>query len=271
MTLIDRKTILDKANANLKTKFGNRHDKPITLDCIESAYHRNAFSIEADAKTRKGASKGYMTGILYLAPANISGINTCPGSSHGCRSACLFTAGRGVMYPVFRARVIKTLAFYFDRGRYISTINKSIKSLKTKAKNKGMTPIVRLNGTSDLLWEKVSQIITSHPDIQFYDYTKISARFKMRLPENYDLTFSLHEANKSQALEVLKNGGRVAIVFRNEIPEVFWDYPVIDGDKTDLRFLDPKGCIVGLKAKGDAKRDTSGFVQEWDNTQKKVA
>jgi hypothetical protein len=263
---------LVKANENLKKRFGSRHNKPITLSDIEAAYHRNTFSIEADAKTSKGNSKGYLTGILYLAPSNISGINTCPGASKGCSAACLFEAGRGIMYPVFRARVIKTLALYMDRPRYINSIKKSIAKLKVKAKNKGMIPIVRLNGTSDLLWDKISDIITSHPEIQFYDYTKIHQRFKMERPSNYDLTFSLHETNQNEAVNILATGGRVAVVFKNQLPETYWGYTVVNGDTTDLRFLDPNGVIVGLKAKGPAQNDTSGFVQDPSQIEtKKVA
>ena len=268
---MDKLLILNKANENLKIRFPTRIKTPITMSDINAAYDRNAFSIEADAKTRKGSPNGYLTGILYLAPSNMSGINTCPSASQGCAAACLFTAGRGVMYPVFKARIIKTLAFYFDRERYIATINKSIKQLRTKAKNKGMTPIVRLNGTSDILWERVTNIIQSHPDIQFYDYTKIASRFKTDRPANYDLTFSLHETNSSQAQDVLRLGARVAVVFRDELPIEFFDAKVISGDDTDLRFLDPSGVIVGLKAKGRAKTDKSGFVQDLSQIETKAA
>lgn len=254
--------LIEKANNNLTLRFGDRHDKEITASCVEAVYSRQQLSIEADAKTRKGSKMGHLTGVLYLAPSNISGINTCPAASQGCTAACLFEAGRGVMYPVFRARVIKTLAFYSDTPRYVASLNESIRKLKVKALNKNMIPIVRLNGTSDILWDKKTDLIQSHPDIQFYDYTKIAARFKMERPANYDLTFSLHETNADQAQDVLKQGGRVAVVFRDKLPESFWGVPVVDGDETDLRFLDPSGVVVGLKAKGDAKRDTSGFVQD---------
>jgi hypothetical protein len=262
---------LNKANGNLFKRFGKRHKHLITLDDIERVYGRNLFSIEADAKTTKGSSNGYLTGILYLAPSNISGINTCPAASKGCAEACLFEAGRGVMYPVFRARVIKTLAFYLDPERFEAALNESIRQLKVKAKNKDMIPIVRLNGTSDILWDKRTKVIQNHPDIQFYDYTKLSARFKGDLPPNYDLTFSLHETNHHLALRVLRSGGRVAVVFRDDLPETYWGFTVIDGDKTDLRFLDPHGVIVGLKAKGPAKSDKSGFVQDIESQFEKVA
>ena len=134
-----------------------------------------------------------------------------------------------------------------------------------------MEPIVRLNGTSDILWEKRTNVIQSHPNIQFYDYTKIVHRFKTVLPLNYDLTYSLHETNHHLILRILREGGRAAVVFRNDLPVSFWGVDVVDGDKTDLRFLDPKGCIVGLKAKGPAKTDFSGFVQDIENKAKAAA
>jgi hypothetical protein len=57
----------------------------------------------------------------------------------------------------------------------------------------------------------------------------------------------------------LSNGMNVAAVF-HKVPETYLGRTVINGDETDLRFLDPKGVIVGLKAKGKAKKDTTGFV-----------
>jgi hypothetical protein len=49
-------------------------------------------------------------------------------------------------------------------------------------------------------------------------------------------------------------------VFWPEVPQSHWGKPVIDGDKHDARFLDQAGTIVGLKAKGQAKKDTTGFT-----------
>ena len=254
--------LLAKVNADLST---NPKHIPITHADIEAVYKRNVLGIQADAKTRKGTGKGYLTGIMYFAPANLSGINICPKSSQGCRDACLFSAGRGRFYSITRARIVKTLAYHFDTPRYIDTIKKSIKTLLVKAKNKGLTPVVRLNGTSDILWEINTDIIQSFPNVQFYDYTKIAKRFMFTIPINYHLTFSLSESNTSEtdAKLVLSKGGNVAAVFRKELPVTLWGYPVTNGDETDLRFLDNKGSIVGLKAKGKAKNDKSGFVRDY--------
>lgn len=263
MELIKMQAILDKANNNLSLLFPNKPAKPIQLDEVEAVYGRNVLGISVDAKTKKGLSRGYMTGIMYLAPAKLSGIDMCPMASSGCKAACLFSAGRGAFYSITRQRIIKTLAYHFDKPRFIESIKKSIKSVLVKAKNKHMIPVIRLNGTSDIVWEKTTDIIQSFPDVQFYDYTKIVRRFLFDIPPNYHLTFSVSESNDSDAKLVLSKGYSVAAVFRKELPDTLWGYAVTNGDETDLRFLDERGVIIGLKAKGKAKRDKSGFVRDF--------
>jgi hypothetical protein len=102
------------------------------------------------------------------------------------------------------------------------------------------------------------------PEVQFYDYTKIVKRAYSKLPSNYHLTLSYSEKDPEYAEQVLQavrdTGVNAAVVFRKELPETFHGLKVIDGDKDDLRFLDPKGVIVGLIAKGDAIHDDTGFV-----------
>lgn len=252
--------VLDEANLNLTKMFGPKHAVNISISDIEAVYGRCVLGFNEDAKTKKGAKKGYLTGMMYLAPAKLSGIDICPAKSAGCEAACLFTAGRGRFYCITRARIIKTLAFHFDRPRFIATIKKSIDTLLVKAKNKRMTPVVRLNGTSDIPWELVTDIIQSYPKVQFYDYTKLYGRFARPIPKNYHLTFSMSEENQDRARQVLSLGGNVAAVFIDQLPKTLWDYPVTNADETDLRFLDKKGHVAGLKAKGKAKKDTTGFV-----------
>ena len=258
------KQILVRANANLKQLFGDHPKyKAIALKEIEAVYERNVLGITADAKTSKGNKKGYLTGILYLAPAKLSGIEMCPGRTAGCTASCLFTAGRGKFYSTTRARTIKTLAYHFDKPRFTLSIKESIRQLLVKAKNKNMVPVVRLNGTSDILWERNTDIMQAFPDVQFYDYTKIAQRFNFTLPANYHLTFSAAENNDVAVKEVLSKGGSVATVFRSkDFPSTYWGYQVVNGDDTDLRFLDPKGVVVALFAKGKAKKDKSGFVKD---------
>jgi hypothetical protein len=108
-------------------------------------------------------------------------------------------------------------------------------------------------------------IFDMFPHVQFVDYTKsvkrALAHARGELPPNYHLTFSRSETNEADCLKVLEAGGNVAVVFADGKPMRWHGYPVIDGDKHDLRHLDPRGVVVGLAPKGvKARRDTSGFV-----------
>jgi len=216
----------------------------------------------SNTKTVKGEAVGYSTGILHLAPWKLSGYNVCPNASAGCAAACLNTAGRGQMTSVQEARIRKTKLFFEDRAKFMQILEKDIDLHIKSSIKRGMIPCIRLNGTSDIPWERFvvrddKNIMELFPQIQFYDYTKRTSRHS--IPANYHLTFSLAENNHAEALQMLKRGVNVAAVFRQP-PDIFWEHPVIDGDETDLRFLDPSVCVVGLKAKGKAKKDTSGFV-----------
>ena len=116
----------------------------------------------------------------------------------------------------------------------------------------------RLNGTSDIAWEK-HDVIQQFPAVQFYDYTKILGR-KVEALSNYHLTFSQADGNEEDVQKAIDKGMNVATVFRKKLPVAHMGIPVYDGDDSDLRFLDPKQVVVGLKAKGKAKKDTTGFV-----------
>ena len=120
-----------------------------------------------------------------------------------------------------------------------------------------------MNTTSDIPWE-IHNIFELFPNIQFYDYTKIYKRavkfVKGEYPKNYHLTYSLNEDNKDLAFNILKMGGNISAVFRKDLPNTYKGYKVVNGDEHDLRFLDLQNSIVGLKAKGKAKTDYSGFV-----------
>jgi hypothetical protein len=227
----------------------------------------NLLGVGTDAKTIKGVAFNWLTGILYLAPSDEAKvINTCPNASEGCRISCLFTAGRGAFNNVREARIKKTLYFKENRFGFLNDLSKDIIALQKKAQKKEMRPCVRLNGTSDLPWENLKDdkgltLLEKHSDVQFYDYTKSPKRMKAYLrgemPSNYHLTFSRSESNQADADEILKLGGNVAVVYKT--PPTPSD-KVINGDESDLRFTDPDGVIVALKAKGKAKKDTSGFV-----------
>lgn len=228
-------------------------------------------SISSDAKTVKGEKKGYLTGILYLAPAFEAGITDaaghkvtlCPFASPGCTAACLYSAGRAAIFPAIKAaRIEKTKALYSDPQGFKAQLAKDIAALIKKAKKEGMTPAVRLNGTSDLPVETWG-LMEAFPEIQFYDYSKNPAKAQAyaagKLPKNYHVTFSLSETNEHHAVQALAVGVNVAAVYAGPMPQTVLAAPVLDGDESDLRFLDPAGHVVALKAKGMAKKDVKGF------------
>ena len=223
--------------------------------------------INTNYKTVKNQKVGVLTGIIYMAPYNLSGKNVCPAASAGCAAACLNTAGRGAMNVVQRARLKKTNRFWNDRGQFLKDLAYEVTLLRLKARRKGYKAAVRLNGTSDLPYEKYKvpgtnkNIMELFPDVQFYDYTKLDNRFtRGKLPANYHLTFSRAEDNDHKLKEVLKYTS-AAVVFADKLPKTWRGYPVIDGDEHDARFTDAgPGVIIGLIAKGKARHDSSGFV-----------
>jgi len=229
-------------------------------------------SIDTNAKTIKGQQYGYMTGVLYLAPYNLSGYNVCAMAEIAqCHEPCLNSAGRGAFNSVQAARVRKTKLFFEDRNQFFAKLIPSIRSLIRKASAANLIPLCRLNGTSDIKWENVDfvyedvwyrNVFEFFPDLQFYDYTKIPNR-STHVP-NYDLTFSYSGVVEFQPYvrRALGEGYRMAVVFRKreDIPAEFLGTTCVDGDDSDLRHEDPHGVVVALYAKGRAKRDTSGFV-----------
>jgi hypothetical protein len=222
-----------------------------------------------NAKTVKGEKEGVSTYIMYMAPfnQNATGKNVCSHATKGCAESCLFTAGRGKFANVKKGRVNKANYFFAERQKFLMQLYMEIGRIERKHAKKGTEFAVRLNGTSDLSWERLKitamgkSLIELFPTVQFYDYTKNPNRFKDTLPSNYHLTFSRAESNENKALKVLSNGNNVAVVFNSkELPTTWKGYKVIDGDKNDLRYKDDKNVVVGLYAKGDAKKDTTGFV-----------
>lgn len=231
-------------------------------------------------KVLKGMSQGYNTYILHLAPANLSGYETCAKRTLGCTDACLNLAGRGGMFKrgentnvIQQARIRKTKMFFENRVEFMATLVKDIELAIKQSKKMDLVPVFRLNGTSDLAWEKYEvvrngqlfrNIFTAFPEVQFYDYTKVLGR-KVKEYSNYQLTFSAADGNDSDVLKAMNEGLNVAVVFGIKktlpMPVDYLNRPVFNGDESDLRFLDPKGVIVGLYAKGKAKKDTTGFVK----------
>ena len=235
---------------------------------------QDLFGFNADSKTSKGNKLNkYFTSILYLAPDNEadSKKSVCPWSSAGCRKGCLFTSGLGGVYPAINlARIRKTKLFHNDKEKFFNLFHKDIEKFKVFCGKHNVKPTVRDDGTSDLGLSIMAS--KKHPSVQFYNYTKSAKRYfrflNGRYNSNVHFTFSRSEENEADAFDILEAGGQVAFVFRKKIPETWKGYKVVNGDLTDLRFTDRKnfnipngqGFIVGLTAKGKAKKDTSGFV-----------
>jgi len=260
-------------------------------------------NIDANAKTVKGQKLGFMTAILYLLPWKHSGVNLCPmAEMAGCHASCLNTAGRGGIAKrgdiivtdggsipnntIQRARQARTDLYNNNRQAFMVQLIKEIHAFVAKAKRKGLVPVVRLNGTSDIQWEIIpamakyqredgsvasATIFEIFPDLTFYDYTKIAKRFNRALPSNYHLTLSYSEASKRYMQSCIKaradHNVSMVVVTRNLKSKAHYSAAaamsganVVDGDAHDLRFLDPANSVVVLKAKGSAGKDTSGFV-----------
>ena len=238
-----------------------------------------------NAKTIKGDGSEYLTAILYMTPYKVwvetlgRYSNSCPMAEQaGCIDACLNTAGRGQQSNVQSARMRKAQWFYNDQQGFMAQLIVDVDKFRNYCKKRNIQPCVRLNGTTDIQWELIrymgeKNIFEIFPDVQWYDYTKIANRRKAKDIPNYHLTWSYSNADPRYAAMLdtaIANGMNAAVVFRSNFIEVkpkcwhTWNgYPVIDGDKDDLRFLDPKGGhIVALYAKGAAKKDQTGFVQE---------
>jgi len=259
---------------------------------------RKLLNIDANAKTVKGQAQGYLTAVLYLAPYKMSGFNVCPMAEQaGCHAGCLNTAGRGGISKgskrfktpaglvpdnaIQRARIDRTKLFMNDRPEFFRRLYQELHAFLRKAERMGLTPAVRLNGTSDILWERIpfpvddrtrgihmyyTNIFHAFPELQFYDYTKIYKRFERDdIPANYDLSLSYSLASRKYAQACTRTheklGARLVVVVRSQdVKQFHVDLGGIDGDAHDLRFTEPQGAMIYLKAKGKARKDRSGFV-----------
>ena len=217
--------------------------------------------LATNTKLEKGSKLDWQTRGLSLAPASISGKQLCPHRSRGCEWACLNLSGMGVFSNVQEARIKKSKFLIERRAEFLAQLEKELQNLNKQA-GKGKQIAVRLNVLSDLPWHNLIDM-SKFQNLKFYDYTPNVKRMIQflngELPANYHLTFSRKENNQALVELVANMGGNVAVVF-DKLPETYLGKPVVDGDATDLRFLDPQGVIVGLKAKGKGKQDESGFV-----------
>ncbi len=228
----------------------------------------------SNVKTMKGTKYGWLVAVYHLAPGkrarvrrNGRTLDVCPMKSRGCYGACLFEAGLASVFKnVNEGRIRRTQMLLRDWEGTIAKLHAELVRLRALAKKMGLQLAVRMNGTSDLP-RLASDMAKANPDLTFYDYTKIPNPERRKLP-NYHLTFSRSESNPLHVLQAIKGGVNVAVGFAlkasEALPPTYLGRPVVDGDKHDLRFLDPtgpKGFIIGLRAKGPkAKRDRSGFM-----------
>jgi len=236
-------------------------------------------------KTQK-TKDNYLSIVLHLSPAKMSGKNFCPFSKiAGCEDSCLNTAGRGGIFKkslngeyektnvIQQARYRRSRLFIEQPDIFKKLLLADIKKFVGYCYVKGKKPAIRLNGTSDILWENQifkdgKTVFELFPDVMFYDYTKIPSR-KVEYIPNYKLIWSYSEANPvyhRKFLQAMRKYDNVAVVFHSIIPKTFkpkgvsTSWKVIDGDEHDLRFLDKKNTVIGLRAKGKAKKETNGFV-----------
>lgn len=224
--------------------------------------------LTTNPKVIKGERFGYLTDILNLAPSWWSGHNVCAFASVGCGLGCLTTSGHGQRHMVqdgthhvHVARIVRSILYIERRAQFMAKLEREIAAHVRRADRANAVPCVRLNGTSDRLWEREQPyIFEMFPDVTFYDYTKVPNRDVSHVA-NYSLTFSRNEENDATAWAQPLN---VAVVFRvakhDPLPDTWHGRTVIDADVTDLRFLDPDNAVCGLRPKGDTFGDTSGFV-----------
>ena len=216
-----------------------------------------------NAKLEKGNKYEYYNIGLQFAPSYISGFNVCPNASINCGLTCLNETGHGArhminknnIHMVLKARIIRTILFFEYRTQFKNRLIQEINLHKNKVnKLKNVKLCIRLNVLSDIKHEKINKdILEMFKDIQFYDYTKILNRNIKHL-NNYHLTISRNELNKDIIKDMPHNKAYVFNVKRNDkLPEYYENKKVIDGDLHDLRFLDNKNIIVGLRYKGNNK------------------
>lgn len=236
----------------------------------------------AQPKTGKGLAHGWATLVLHLAPHNLGTPNAkatvCSDAVQACIDVCINTTGRGGINAgtlddirarrtngIQLARIRRTEAFFADADAFVARMAREIRNFVRWADTRGQRAAVRLNGTSDIAWEKVApELFALFPDVVFYDYTKAPVTKRPWLPVNYSLTMSYSGENWDACRAALDHGRNVAVVFAVKkgaaLPSHHHGYAVVDGDETDLRFLDPRGVIVGLRAKGRARNTTSTFI-----------
>jgi hypothetical protein len=232
-------------------------------------YYKKRVLLSKGQTNSKTAKNTRETRILYLAPAfqNTKGWTVCSHATAGCISACLFSAGRGAFQSVQVARSRRTEFYLQYKHDFLTQLLSELTKFDKLMKKRGTVGAVRLNGTSDIdflySFDKGLDIslLDEFQNLVFYDYTKNPARVKRYTGSKYNLCFSRSDCNDRDTLQVLNSGGTVSVVFRDDdLPTTWHGFRVVDGDKRDDLMLDVRNVVLGLRAKGKAKKDASGFV-----------
>lgn len=238
---------------------------------LNGTYQKPGYLLGSSTKIEKSnnSGKGYLTTIMYLAPSDTSeSMNVCQYATPECKALCLVSSSYHMnLNASVTARLQRTLYFVHARADFKAMLYKEIRKHIARAEKQGLLPVVRLNGTSDLPWESIfPDMFLEFSDVVFYDYTKAPITKRQNLPSNYYLLRSHSEVNHGDVTAMIARGN-VAVVFNTKkgkaLPKTWKGFDVFDGDDTDLRFLDPSNVIVGLRAKGKAKKVTAtktGFV-----------
>lgn len=246
----------------LRTGDPNTLSQDRDADAVRRQFRTPFRLLSSSHKTDKCSSVSVLVRALYLTPGLL-----CPNATESCLAACLGHSIGRMHIPAHAVVRDTRTAFYLEQPkRFISRLSEELHCLIEDAHRLSCQPAVRLNGTSDIPWERIRpELFAEFRSLQFYDYTKSASRMTAFLgesswPSNYHLTFSAALENHGQARELLAAGGTVAVVFWHQLPQRLWDFPVVDGDAHDARFLDPHSAVIGLRAKGAARVDLHGFT-----------
>lgn len=233
------------------------------------------------SKVERAGGLDVLTVVAYLAPDGVTpGGTLCPWATDGCRSACLAeNTGRMSMGNVAPGRTRKALLWRLFPMHFVAGLQRELRRHVGRAARLGKAPAVRLNGTTDIRWERYRGVLMDvFPQVSFYDYTKAPARARglSSMPSNYVLCYSVSERAESlsEARRYIAAGHGAAIVVAgtSETKKAakvaaasvidagsYFGMPTSDGDAHDFRPADA-GTLAVLYAKGDALTDHSGFV-----------
>jgi hypothetical protein len=267
---------LTSLRKQVREGFARIHSDAGTRECVLP----NAVKLLGSSmKVEMGESAGVLSTVLYLSPADEAFADNrtlCPFATT-CADVCLgHSSGQLAFDHARNARTWKTTLFMGDRDLFARLIMLESISHVRKARRLGMTPAIRVDGSSDTgfgaklahaLWE------SGFKDARVYDYTKVEQRAikwaRGGFTPNYHVTFSRSGDNEQSVQNVLNAGGNVAAVFSAKpgrknrkaepLPDTYKGSAIIDGDYLhgDARFLDPRserGTVVGLRFKQNKAR-----------------